>query len=95
MVAKDAISHEDPMSQPRCMDRFDRTKLFLAGVEAGSFSKPARLTGIAQSTASKQVAELEKRIGAHRAGSHSPLRASIIMTTLCDCPTDSRYLRMR
>lgn len=46
------------------MDRFDRTKLFLSVVEAGSFSKAARLTGIAQSTASKQVAALEKRIGA-------------------------------
>ena len=46
------------------MDRFDRTKLFLRVVEAGSFSKAARLTGIAQSTASKQIAALEKRIGA-------------------------------
>lgn len=46
------------------MDRFDRTKLFLRVVEAGSFSKAARLTGIAQSTASKQVAALEQRIGA-------------------------------
>ena len=46
------------------MDRFDRTKLFLRVVETGSFSKAARLTGIAQSTASKQVAALEKRIGA-------------------------------
>jgi LysR family transcriptional regulator for bpeEF and oprC len=46
------------------MDRFDRTKLFLSVVEAGSFSKAARLTGIAQSTASKQVAALERRIGA-------------------------------
>lgn len=45
------------------MDRFDRTKLFLRVVEAGSFSKAARLTGIAQSTASKQIAALEKRIG--------------------------------
>jgi LysR family transcriptional regulator for bpeEF and oprC len=45
------------------MDRLEMTKLFLRVVEAGSFSKAARLTGIAQSTASKQVAALEKRIG--------------------------------
>jgi LysR family transcriptional regulator for bpeEF and oprC len=46
------------------MDRLEMTKLFLRVVEAGSFSKAARLTGIAQSTASKQIAALEKRIGA-------------------------------
>lgn len=39
------------------------TKLFLRVVEAGSFSKAARLIGITQSTASKQIAALEKRIG--------------------------------
>lgn len=39
-------------------------KLFLRVAEAGSFSKAARHMGIVQSTASKQIAVLEKRLGA-------------------------------
>ncbi|MGI4959049.1 MAG: LysR family transcriptional regulator, partial [Janthinobacterium lividum] len=40
------------------------TKLFLRVAEAGSFSKAAHLAGITQSTVSKQIAVLEKRLGA-------------------------------
>jgi LysR family transcriptional regulator for bpeEF and oprC len=46
------------------MDKLDMMKLFLRVAEAGSFSKAARQMGIVQSTASKQVALLEKRLGA-------------------------------
>ncbi len=46
------------------MDKLDVMKLFLRVAEAGSFSKAAQQTGIAQSTVSKQVASLEKRLGA-------------------------------
>ena len=45
------------------MDRLDKIKLFLRVAEAGSFSKAARQLGLAQSTASKQIAELEQRLG--------------------------------
>lgn len=46
------------------MDKFDKLKLFLRIAEAESFSKAARQLGIVQSTASKQIAELEKQLGA-------------------------------
>lgn len=46
------------------MDRLDTMRLFLRVAEAGSFSKAARLMGIAQSTVSKQIALLEARLGA-------------------------------
>jgi LysR family transcriptional regulator, regulator for bpeEF and oprC len=39
--------------------------LFVRVAEAGSFSKAAQQSGIAQSTASKRIASLEKRLGAH------------------------------
>jgi LysR family transcriptional regulator, regulator for bpeEF and oprC len=45
------------------MDRFDVINLFLRVAEAGSFSKAAQQSGIAQSTASKRIAGLEKRLG--------------------------------
>lgn len=45
------------------MDRFEVMKLFLRVAEAGSFSQAARQTGIVQSTASKQISTLEKRLG--------------------------------
>ena len=45
------------------MDRLDKIKLFLRVAEAGSFSKAARQLAMAQSTASKQIAELEQRLG--------------------------------
>ncbi|MEG8048162.1 LysR family transcriptional regulator [Sphingomonas aerolata] len=47
------------------MDRLDVLNLFLRVAEAGSFSKAAQQSGIAQSTASKRIASLEKRLGAH------------------------------
>lgn len=46
------------------MDKLDVMKLFLRVAEAGSFSKAAHLAGITQSTVSKQIAALEKRVGA-------------------------------
>lgn len=45
------------------MDRLDNIKLFFRVAEAGSFSKAARQLAMAQSTASKQIAELERRLG--------------------------------
>src|SRR5262245_12341175 len=45
------------------MDRLDAMRVFVRVVETGSFSKAAKLEGIAQSTASKHVAELERRLG--------------------------------
>ena len=45
------------------MDRLDTIRLFVRVVETSSFSKAARLEGVVQSTASKQVAALEKRLG--------------------------------
>ena len=46
------------------MDRLDVMRLFVRVTETGSFSRAARSTGIAQSTASKQIALLEERLGA-------------------------------
>ncbi|WNG17508.1 LysR family transcriptional regulator [Cystobacter fuscus] len=46
------------------MDKLDVMKLLLRVVETGSFSKAARQMRMAQSTASKQIALLEKRLGA-------------------------------
>ncbi len=46
------------------MDRLDVMRLFLRVAEAGSFSKAAQQSGIAQSTVSKQIAALERRLGA-------------------------------
>ncbi|MDR3516511.1 MAG: LysR family transcriptional regulator [Azospirillaceae bacterium] len=45
------------------MDKIDAMKLFLRVAEAGSFSKAARQMGIVQSTTSKQIAALERRLG--------------------------------
>ncbi|MBM7115980.1 LysR family transcriptional regulator [Archangium primigenium] len=46
------------------MDTLDVMKLLLRVAETGSFSKAARQMRMAQSTASKQIALLEKRLGA-------------------------------
>ena len=46
------------------MDRFDVMQLFVRVVDAGSFSRAAKVTGVAQPTASKQISQLEKRLGA-------------------------------
>lgn len=45
------------------MDRLDTIRLFVRVVETASFSRAAKLEGVVQSTASKQVAALEKRLG--------------------------------
>lgn len=45
------------------MDRLDVMRLFLRVAEAGSFSKAAEQSGVVQSTASKRIASLEKRLG--------------------------------
>lgn len=45
------------------MDRLDTMRLFVRVVETGSFSKAASVEGVVQSTASKQVAALERRLG--------------------------------
>ena len=45
------------------MDKLDVMKLLLRVAETGSFSKAARQMRMAQSTASKQIALLEKRLG--------------------------------
>jgi LysR family transcriptional regulator for bpeEF and oprC len=46
------------------MDRLDVMRLFLRVADTGSFSRTARAAGIAQPTVSKQIAALEKRLGA-------------------------------
>jgi LysR family transcriptional regulator for bpeEF and oprC len=46
------------------MDRIDVMQLFLRVADSGSFSKAARGAGLAQPTASKQIAALEARLGA-------------------------------
>ena len=46
------------------MDRFSSMSLFARVVETQSFSAAARESGISQPTVSKQVAELEARLGA-------------------------------
>ncbi len=45
------------------MDRLQALRLFLRVVDLGSFSKAARDLGIGQPSATKQVAQLEKRMG--------------------------------
>ncbi|WP_437859668.1 LysR family transcriptional regulator [Sorangium sp. So ce363] len=45
------------------MDRLNTMRLFVRVVETASFSKAAKVEGVVQSTASKQVAALEKRLG--------------------------------
>jgi LysR family transcriptional regulator for bpeEF and oprC len=46
------------------MDRIDALKVFVRVVESGSFSAVARELGVGQPTVSKQVAALERRLGA-------------------------------
>ncbi len=46
------------------MDRLQALRLFLRVVDLGSFSKAARDLGIGQPSATKQVAQMEKRMGA-------------------------------
>ncbi len=46
------------------MDRLDVLRLFVRVVETGSFSKTAKSEGIGQPTVSKQIAGLERRLGA-------------------------------
>lgn len=45
------------------MDRLEAMRIFVRVVETGSFSKAAAAEGVVQSTASKQVAALEKHLG--------------------------------
>lgn len=45
------------------MDRLDAMRIFVRVVETGSFSKAAKAEGVVQSTASKQVAALERHLG--------------------------------
>lgn len=46
------------------MDRIQAIRLFIRVVDLGSFSKAAADTGIGQSAATKQIAQLEKQLGA-------------------------------
>ena len=46
------------------MDRLDAMRLFVRVVETASFSKAAKVEGLAQPTVSKQIAALEGRLGA-------------------------------
>jgi DNA-binding transcriptional LysR family regulator len=52
------------MNGVAAMDRFSSMSLFARVVETQSFSAAARESGISQPTVSKQVAELEARLGA-------------------------------
>jgi DNA-binding transcriptional LysR family regulator len=45
-------------------DRFTSLQLFIQIVESGSLSAAAREAGLSQPTVSKQLAELEARLGA-------------------------------
>ncbi|PCC72322.1 DNA-binding transcriptional regulator, LysR family [Nannocystis exedens] len=47
------------------MDRFAVMQLFAWVVETGSFSKAAQAAGVGQPAVSKQIAALERRLGAH------------------------------
>ena len=47
------------------MDRIQTLRLFIRVVDLGSFSRAAREMGIGQPAATKQVAQLEKRLGLH------------------------------
>src|SRR6059058_3733083 len=48
----------------RAMDRLQALRLFVRVVDLGSFSKAAADLGIGQPSATKQVAEMEKQLGA-------------------------------
>lgn len=46
------------------MDRLEAMQLFVRVADFGSFSKAALATGVSQSTVSKQIAQMEARLGA-------------------------------
>jgi hypothetical protein len=50
-------------SREEWVDRFHELNAFIAVVEAGGFSAAARTTGDSQSTISKAIGALEKRLG--------------------------------
>ncbi len=54
------------------MDRLEVMRLFVRIAETGSFSKAARAAGIGQPTASKQIAELEERLGGSVGATYVP-----------------------
>jgi len=52
-----------PIDQERRMDRIEAMQLYVLVVTTKSFSKAARSAGVSQSTVSKQMSQLEKRLG--------------------------------
>ena len=86
------------------LDRFTNLLLFTRIVESGSLSAAAREAGLSQPTVSKQLAELEARLGAQllqrttrqssltEAGSAFYLRAKRILTELAEAETDAADL---
>src|SRR4051812_8216923 len=57
-----AVDWRDCNGDP--MDRLEAMQLFLRVADLGSFSKAAIVSGVSQSTASKQLAQMESRLGA-------------------------------
>lgn len=45
------------------MDQLNKMRLFVRVVETGSFSRASKAEGVAQSTVSKGVSSLERRLG--------------------------------
>jgi DNA-binding transcriptional LysR family regulator len=58
------VDKHDAYSTMECMDRLQAVKLFMRVVELGSFSKAAAELGIGQPAVTKQVARMEKQLGA-------------------------------
>jgi len=62
--ARKTVDKHDAYSTMECMDRVQAVKLFMRVVELGSFSKAAAELGIGQPAVTKQVARMEKQLGA-------------------------------
>ncbi len=62
--ARKAVDKHDAYSTMECMDRIQAVRLFLRVVELGSFSKAAAELGVGQPAVTKQVARMEKQLGA-------------------------------
>ena len=58
------VDKHDAYSTMEYMDRIQAVKLFLRVVELGSFSKAAAELGVGQPAVTKQVARMEKQLGA-------------------------------
>jgi len=62
--ARKTVDKHDAYSTMECMDRLQAVKMFVRVVELGSFSKAAAELGLGQPAVTKQVARMEKQLGA-------------------------------